>query len=192
MKTISIGRDPSNDIVVNDSFVSRKHAQIILLDNEQIIIKDLGSHNGTFVNGNRITEVNLSGNDIVKCGNQLLDWQQYVFSPTVVTYNYPASQQGNIHTTIIQTPVMADNRNGLGVAGFVLSLVGATLCWIPFFGVSLLILGFTFSLIGFIVGLSKKKSFGLSLAGLIISSAFFIIAIVFITTLSSLGSMKHF
>jgi hypothetical protein len=47
------------------------------------MIKDLGSANGTFVNGNRITECYLNVGDIVKCGALFLDWTQYINTGTV-------------------------------------------------------------------------------------------------------------
>jgi Zn-dependent protease with chaperone function len=78
MRTYSIGRSPSNNIILEDSMVSRQHAQLIVSDNGQIIIKDLGSSNGTFVNGNKISETFLKTGDIVKCGNTFLNWQQYI------------------------------------------------------------------------------------------------------------------
>jgi len=49
-----IGRVPGNDIVINDALVSRRHAEIRRHGN-QITIQDLGSRNGTYVNGRRIT-----------------------------------------------------------------------------------------------------------------------------------------
>ena len=56
MQTLIIGRHASNQIILNDNFVSRQHAQLIILDNGQVRIKDLYSINGTFVKGNRINE----------------------------------------------------------------------------------------------------------------------------------------
>jgi hypothetical protein len=78
MKRLIIGRDANNQIVLNDNFVSRKHAEIVILDNGQVMIRDLESSNGTFVNGKRISESFLKPGDIVKCASLLVNWQQYV------------------------------------------------------------------------------------------------------------------
>lgn len=64
---------------------------------------------------------------------------------------------------------MDSKTNGMGVAGFVLSLVGAVLCWVPVAGQIILLLGFLLSLTGFIVALFTKKRIGYSIAGLVIS-----------------------
>ena len=48
-----IGRDINNDIVINDSEVSRKHARLILQAGGYVL-EDLGSTNGSFVNGQRL------------------------------------------------------------------------------------------------------------------------------------------
>lgn len=78
MRTLNIGRNATNSIILDDKMVSRQHAQLIITDNGQVVIKDLGSSNGTFVNGNRITESNLKAGDIVKCGNSFVKWTQYL------------------------------------------------------------------------------------------------------------------
>jgi len=50
---ISLGRDVSNDIVINDPEVSRRHAQLKFQSNGYTI-EDLGSTNGTFVDGQKL------------------------------------------------------------------------------------------------------------------------------------------
>jgi hypothetical protein len=52
--TITIGREAGNDVVINDPQISRRHASLTW-DGRQFIIQDLGSANGTFVNGVRLT-----------------------------------------------------------------------------------------------------------------------------------------
>jgi hypothetical protein len=87
MQTLSIGRDASNNVVLNDKMVSRHHAQLIIMDNGQVMIKDLGSSNGSYLNGNRITETYLKQGDVVKCGGTFVNWSQYV----------NGNQSGNLH-----------------------------------------------------------------------------------------------
>ena len=54
MGIMNIGRHPKNDLVLKDPEVSGKHAQI-RWDGSAFILKDLGSRNGTFLNGAKIT-----------------------------------------------------------------------------------------------------------------------------------------
>ncbi len=55
---ITIGRAPLNDLVINDSRISRYHAQIRLMPGGAVI-EDIGSTNGTFINGIPIHESHL-------------------------------------------------------------------------------------------------------------------------------------
>lgn len=68
----TIGRDPQNDIVLDDRPVSRKHAEIRLRLGRYTLY-DLQSTNGTYVNGRRIAEVVLSDGDrITISGNEMV------------------------------------------------------------------------------------------------------------------------
>lgn len=50
------GRDPScTDVTLPGTHVSRRHAELILQD-DQLLVRDLGSANGTYINGRKITE----------------------------------------------------------------------------------------------------------------------------------------
>ena len=54
-RTLTLGRDPRNDIVIDHPQVSRRHARLTRQNNAWVI-EDLDSTNGTFVNGTRLTE----------------------------------------------------------------------------------------------------------------------------------------
>ena len=81
MRLLHIGRATTNDIVIADTTVSRQHAQLMIDDIGQVTLIDLSSSNGTFVNGRRISApTQLDAMDIVKVGEYLLPWRQYVQS----------------------------------------------------------------------------------------------------------------
>lgn len=68
---LTIGRDIGNDIVINDAEVSRKHARLYI-QGDQYILEDLGSTNGTFVNGARIASPHaLENGDNVQMGENV-------------------------------------------------------------------------------------------------------------------------
>jgi len=52
---VMIGRSPGADIVIADTFVSTQHARVAPLSDSSVVVEDLGSTNGTVVNGSRIT-----------------------------------------------------------------------------------------------------------------------------------------
>ncbi|MBN2383880.1 FHA domain-containing protein [bacterium] len=72
MDVLTIGRGPDNDIqLANDTSVSRHHSRISY-ENGEYIITDLDSSNGTFVNGERVTQMPLADNDEVSIGQTIL------------------------------------------------------------------------------------------------------------------------
>ena len=66
---LRIGRTPDNDLVLADLTVSRYHAELRKSASGHYEIADLGSHNGTFVNGQRISSATLTEKDIVGIGH---------------------------------------------------------------------------------------------------------------------------
>lgn len=70
---ISLGRLPECDVKLNSNMVSRRHAELAI-DGSTISIRDLGSGNGTFVNGNRLGEdaAVLKAGDRIKLGPILI------------------------------------------------------------------------------------------------------------------------
>ena len=64
---LTVGRDPSSDIFLNDITVSREHA-VLTLEAGSVSIKDVGSLNGVYVNGASVTSADLKGGDAVQIG----------------------------------------------------------------------------------------------------------------------------
>ena len=79
MKIITIGRSQeNNNIIINDEKVSRNHLQLVQDDQGNCSVTDLGSTNGTFVNGQRISgQTPLHSGDELRIGNTILPWQDY-------------------------------------------------------------------------------------------------------------------
>ena len=73
----TIGRDRKNDLVLESRIVSRKHARITRAK-QGLIIVDLKSHNGTFVNGLRIKEAVLRDGDEILIGETLMLYQETI------------------------------------------------------------------------------------------------------------------
>ncbi len=68
-KAMRIGRVPDNDLVLSDLNVSRHHAELRKSPTGSYEIVDLGSHNGTFVNGQQVSSQLLTEQDIVSIGS---------------------------------------------------------------------------------------------------------------------------
>ncbi|MFY9226829.1 MAG: FHA domain-containing protein [Blastocatellia bacterium] len=64
-----IGRDQSNQIIIDDFHISRLHALVVVHSNNKVAIFDLGSLNRTFVNGRMITCAALEVGDNIKLGS---------------------------------------------------------------------------------------------------------------------------
>lgn len=69
--TVSVGRSSESDLMLIEGMVSREHARFEL-DNGKLSISDLGSTNGTFVNGERVAERALNEGDRVLVGTTIL------------------------------------------------------------------------------------------------------------------------
>jgi pSer/pThr/pTyr-binding forkhead associated (FHA) protein len=64
----TVGRDPSCDVVLNDSKCSRRHA-VLEAGAQGIAIRDTGSANGVFVNGRKVERAGLGEGDVVQLGD---------------------------------------------------------------------------------------------------------------------------
>ena len=70
---LSVGRDPGSDIKIDDSTVSRHHAEIVHTDSGWVV-RDLGSRNGVSVNGTRSKALLLEDGCIVRFGDILFQF----------------------------------------------------------------------------------------------------------------------
>jgi hypothetical protein len=193
MKELKIGRNDDNDIVIKNQSVSRYHA-IIHITDSYIVFEDLGSSNGSFINGNRVLRpTEITERSIIKVGTELVAWKNYLTDPykksekietelnpeDITDINILDNQTEIKKTdTIIeikdensQTLNQTNPKKPFSVTGFILSILG--LFSFPFFILS--IMGIMFSSIG----ISKEKN-GLATAGLVISFISILIGIIII------------
>ena len=73
----ALGRDPRNDVTVDNPSISRRHAEIVL-DPKHALLADLGSRNGVFVNGKRVQKAALCAGDTLRIGDCLFILEEVV------------------------------------------------------------------------------------------------------------------
>jgi len=69
--TVTIGRSRQTDIRLDDSLLSRKHCSITV-DGDRLVVADLTSSNGTYVNGEKIAVCEVDTGDVIELGSCLL------------------------------------------------------------------------------------------------------------------------
>lgn len=104
---LTIGREPSSDIVINDPEVSRRHARLFL-QGQNYVIEDYGSTNGTSVNGQRLVgPYILRPGEMVTLGeNTHLLFEEMFADPNVTrvsAINQPVAAQAN-HGPVYAAP----------------------------------------------------------------------------------------
>ena len=71
---IGIGRASDNDVILDDPLVSRHHCQL-KLQHGAYGFADLGSRNGSFVNGQQVNEIALGPGDVIRIGATSIEFQ---------------------------------------------------------------------------------------------------------------------
>jgi len=111
---LTIGRSSRNDICISDPFASRLHAEI-RRENEQVMLVDNGSANGTFVNGQRVTgSLRLNVGDIVRIGETEIEYtsgEQDMLSGATVYLTGLAGQ--SLPADTITSPIPARSTTDL-------------------------------------------------------------------------------
>jgi len=102
-RSIVVGREPNRcDVVLESDMVSRQHARIVPADGGRVELVDLGSSNGTFVNGRPVTKATLSDGDRIGFGSA--EEAHCVFRsapPAPVSVEEPAAVDAEAATAIL-------------------------------------------------------------------------------------------
>jgi adenylate cyclase len=96
-RSLIVGRGISSDIAIYDPTISRRHAELTV-GTDGVQVKDLGSSNGTCINGNRVSAGRLNPNDSITFGKVLFQLKE-VRSSGQVSGNTPS---------VPSTPVVGD------------------------------------------------------------------------------------
>jgi len=72
----TIGRHPDNTLQILDRIVSKEHAQVVRQPDGRYLFRDLGSLNGSFLRGERVSEHVLQENDEIMLGSTCLTFQE--------------------------------------------------------------------------------------------------------------------
>ncbi len=115
---LTIGRDPQNDVAIDDPSISRMHAQIII-DVYGPYVADLGSESGTFVNGRAVTSERIAAGDVVRVGGMELIVSERVAPPPP---GYEASAMPRFGTAAAGPQTVACPQCGQAI------MAGAILC----------------------------------------------------------------
>ncbi len=108
--SVIIGRTAECDVILYEAGVSRKHARINV-DDSGIWIEDLGSSNGTKVNGSVIAKKQvLKAGDAISMGPVVFNFKPMELQPEGDTSDNPA-EEGGAHTRVVSLAEMKKSRN---------------------------------------------------------------------------------
>ena len=112
-RKLVVGRAVTSDVPIYDPTISRRHAEVVLTESG-VRVTDLGSSNGTFLNGAKITEAEAGANDVVTFGKVAFRVKEvtaplprpHVVAPPDFASPKPGSKGGVAGGTIVrQLPV---------------------------------------------------------------------------------------
>jgi pSer/pThr/pTyr-binding forkhead associated (FHA) protein len=72
---VVVGRDLPSDVIIRDASLSRRHARFQVVGAD-VMVEDLGSTNGTLVNGRRVSRQALADGDVIRIGHSVLVYRQ--------------------------------------------------------------------------------------------------------------------
>ena len=114
---LTIGRDSSNGVAINDAEISRKHARLTY-QGGKYVIEDLGSTNGTFVNGQRLAgPFVLKSGDVVSFGEQIVLMFDVMSSDPGATMASPRRSSARVSAPAAPPPPPAQAYSGQVASG---------------------------------------------------------------------------
>jgi tetratricopeptide (TPR) repeat protein len=110
---LTMGRGPDNDLVFPDIACSRRHAMLERQGDGWVVV-DLGSGNGTLVNGNKAKRELLRDGDEIEVGNTILQFNMPMASQADPDSTYPGAQIGPVahSTTVTGAAALTDAGRG--------------------------------------------------------------------------------
>ncbi|HEX2680127.1 MAG TPA: adenylate/guanylate cyclase domain-containing protein [Candidatus Dormibacteraeota bacterium] len=109
-RVVVVGRAVTSDVPIYDPTISRRHAEVSLADGG-VKVRDVGSSNGTFLNGARISEAVATENDVITFGKVAFR-VKHVSAPALrpqvvppVSAEFPGTKPGSPGTIVRQMPV---------------------------------------------------------------------------------------
>lgn len=94
----TVGRNPTNDFRVPDSTVSSFHCEIIVTESGEVVVRDLNSTNGTFIDDRQIQEAPIRPHQVLRLGSaevrlemQSAEEPAHVAIPELIAEQPPAS-----------------------------------------------------------------------------------------------------
>lgn len=80
-RTILIGRSSECDVIINHPEVSGRHALLSILPDSTVEVKDVGSKNGIYLNGEKVLTGILRPGDTLSLGSHRIDWEEILRNP---------------------------------------------------------------------------------------------------------------
>lgn len=99
MEEVVLGRDDDCEIILDEGPVSRTHAKIVYHDYQPEVL-DLGSTNGTFVNGKRVLRAFLKAGDRIQVGANVFEVRLGAGSPAAPSQTASDTQVRNLHSLL--------------------------------------------------------------------------------------------
>jgi adenylate cyclase len=109
-----VGRALNSDIPVFDPTISRRHAEVAC-DEEGVLVRDLGSSNGTYLNGTKIDVARVAPGDVVTFGKVAFRVKEGSGDITAPAY-FPSGPSPRIGATIIRQLPVGVSRGGVAAA----------------------------------------------------------------------------